>query len=132
MTHHAQPGDSYRASLWLFCVTWHAVRPGLALRARPVADAQGALRRHLAELITGIQSMPEARLCLSDVPEADICRFAAALTGQLRRFGLLVKESESCVLPSKAAHFLLLGLVPAYDGQVIRDNTLWWLAPRAC
>jgi hypothetical protein len=28
--------------------------------------------------------------------------------------------------------FLLLGLVPAYDGQIIRDNTLWWLAPRNC
>jgi hypothetical protein len=42
-----------------------------------------------------------------------------------------VKGTGSCVLPSKAAHFLLLGLVPAYDGKVMRDNTLWWLAPRA-
>src|SRR5262249_22658009 len=106
---------------------WRAFRT-----SRPVADAQGALRRHLAKFITDIQAIPEARLCLSDVPESDIRRFAAALTGRLRRFGLVVKASESCVLPSKAAHFLLLGLVPAYDGHVIRDNTLWWLVPRAC
>jgi hypothetical protein len=106
---------------------WRAFRT-----SRPVADPQGALRRHLAEFIADIQAMPEARLCLSDVPETDIRRFAVALTARLRRFGLTVKGSESCVLPSKTAHFLLLGLVPAYDGQVIRDGTLWWLAPRAC
>jgi hypothetical protein len=106
---------------------WRAFRT-----SRPVADAQGALRRHLAAFIAGIQTIPEARLCLSDVPEADIRRFTAALAAHLRWFGVAVKGSESCVLPSKAAHFLLLGLVPAYDGRVIRDNTLWWLAPRAC
>jgi hypothetical protein len=106
---------------------WRAFRT-----SRPVADAKGALRRHLAGLIADIQAMPEARLCLSEVPESGIRRFAAALAARLRRFALAVKGSGSCVLPSKAAHFLLLGLVPAYDRQVIRDNTLWWLVPRAC
>jgi hypothetical protein len=106
---------------------WRAFRT-----RRPVADAHGTLRRHLAEFISDIQAMPEARPCLSDVSEAGVQRFAVALTARLRRFGLAVKGSESCVLPSKTAHFLLLGLVPAYDGQVIRDSTLWWLAPHAC
>lgn len=106
---------------------WRAFRT-----PRPVADMPGALRRNLAEFITDIQALSEARPCLSDVTEAGIWRFAAALTGRLRRFGLTVKGSESCVLPSKSAHFLLLGLVPAYDGEVIRDSTLWRLAPRAC
>jgi hypothetical protein len=54
---------------------WRAFRT-----SRPVADARGALRRHLAEFIADIQAMPEARLCLSDVPEAGIRRFAAALS----------------------------------------------------
>jgi hypothetical protein len=106
---------------------WRAFRT-----SRPAADAQGALRRHLAEFIADIQVMPGARLCLSDVPEAEVRRFAAVLTARLRRFGLAVKGSDSCVLPSKTAHLLLLGLVPAYDEQVIRDRTLWWLAPHAC
>ena len=44
---------------------------------------------------------------------------------------MALKGTDSCVLPSKTAHFLLLGLVPAFDRQVIRDNVLWWLAPRA-
>jgi hypothetical protein len=106
---------------------WRAFRTG-----RPVAGARDALRRHLVEFIADIQALPEARPCLSDVPEAGIRRFATALTARLRRFGLAVKGSESCVLPSKTAHLLLLGLVPTYDREVIRDRTLWWLAPRAC
>ena len=64
---------------------WRAFRT-----SRPVADAQGALRRHLAGLIADIQAMPSARLCLSDVPEADIRQFAAGLVGRLRRFGVAV------------------------------------------
>ncbi len=106
---------------------WRAFRT-----SRPVADMQGAVRRDLAEFITDIQELPEARPCLSDIPEEGIRRFAAALTSRLRRFGLAVKGSESCVLPSKTAHFLLLGLVPPYDREVICDSTLWWLAPHAC
>jgi hypothetical protein len=105
---------------------WRAFRTN-----RRVADAQGAFRGNLAGLIADIQAMPEAQPCLSEVTEADIRRLAASLTARLRRFGMAVKGSESCVLPSKAAHLLLLGLVPAYDRRIIRDNTLWWLAPRA-
>lgn len=106
---------------------WHAFRTN-----HPPTDMQGALRRNLVGFIADIQALPEARLCLSDVSETEIWRFATALTSRLHQFGLAVKGSESCVLPSKTAHFLLLGLVPPYDREIIRDRTLWWLAPRAC
>jgi hypothetical protein len=106
---------------------WRAFRT-----SRPMADMRGALRRNLTGFITDIQALAEARPCLSDVTEAGIWRFAADLSGRLHRFALAVKGSDSCVLPSKTAHFLLLGLVPPYDREVIRDRTLWWLAPHAC
>jgi hypothetical protein len=61
---------------------WRAFHP-----SRPMPDARGALRQHLADFITDIQAMRESRLCLSDVSEADIRRFAAALIARLRRFG---------------------------------------------
>lgn len=106
---------------------WRAFRTSV----RRVDNPQAELRRHLPAFITDIQAIPEAQPYLSEVPESDIRPLAKALTARLRRFGMAVKGTDSCVLPSKAAHFALLGLVPAFDRQMICDNTLWWLAPRA-
>jgi hypothetical protein len=106
---------------------WKAFR---TYRALPY-DPREVLLRELPAFIADIQAIPDARLCLSDVPEDGIRAFASTLTARLRRLGPVVKQTDSCVLPSKAAHFLLLGLVPAYDQQVIQNDVIWWLAPRA-
>jgi hypothetical protein len=65
------------------------------------------------------------------VPAAEVGPFAAAPAARRRGFGRVVKETESRVLPSKAAHFLLPGLVPAVDREVVQNGTLWRLAPRS-
>jgi hypothetical protein len=96
-----------------------------------VADPERALQQHLPAFIREIQAIPEARSCLSDVPESDIEMLADSLTTLLRRFGMDVKGVDSYVLPSKTAHFLLLGLVPAYDIKVICRGTLSRLASNA-
>jgi hypothetical protein len=44
--------------------------------------------------------------------------------GRLSRFGRDVKGQGSCVLPSKTAHLLLPGFVPAYDLGVIVNTTM--------
>ena len=125
--HDALSGERMQTHLIRGLSRWRAFRTSRPLRF----DPKEALRQQLPAFIYDIQSVVGARMCLSDVPESGIQAFAAALTARLRRFGQDVKETESCVLPSKAAHFLLLGLVPAFDREVIQNKTLWWLAPRA-
>jgi len=106
---------------------WKAFR---TYRALPF-DPRAVLIRELPTFVADIQSIPEARLYLADVPEGGVRAFASALAGRLRRLARVVKLTESCVLPSKAAHFLLLGLVPAFDQKVIQNDVLWKLARRA-
>jgi hypothetical protein len=106
---------------------WRAFRTCRVL----AIDPRIALLDHLWPFIAAIQGMPTARNYLSEISENDIQPFAAELSALLRQFSVAVKGTASPVLASKAAHFLQLGLVPAYDRDVIRDSTLWWLAPRA-
>jgi hypothetical protein len=68
-----------------------------------VENPRAALRQRLAAFVADIRSIPEARLCLSDVPQDEIEALATALTARLRRFGMDVKGVDSCVLPSKTA-----------------------------
>ena len=96
---------------------------------RIVPDPYEAFRHHLPDFISDLQSLPGSTLRLADVEDADIEELATAITRRLLRFGWEVKGVESCVLPSKAAHFLLLGLIPAYDRQIIRDQVLRRLLP---
>jgi hypothetical protein len=104
---------------------WSAFRrPNTAV----VADCYGAFSQNLTQFIMDIQALPGARLRLSEIPEAEIRGFAHQLTRRLLDFGLKVKGVHSCVLPSKTAHFFLLGLVPAYDQRVIRHTVLPRLA----
>jgi hypothetical protein len=107
---------------------WRAFRK---FNRQRVENPRATLRSHLAAFIIDIQSIPEARLRLSDVPDTDIEALATTLTARLRRFGVDVKGVDSCVLPSKTAHLLVLPLVPAYDLYIIRDRTLCRLAPNA-
>jgi hypothetical protein len=106
---------------------WKAFR---TYRALPF-DPRAVLLQELPAFIAHIQAIPDSRLCLADVPESGVRAFASALTVRLRRLAQVVKLTQSCVLPSKAAHFLLLGLVPAFDQQVIQNEVLWKLARRA-
>jgi len=96
-----------------------------------VENPRAALRQNLASFLLDIQAIPEARLRLGDVSDSDIQTPAVAVTSRLRRFGRDVKGRDSCVLPSKTAHFVLLPLIPAYDLHMIRDRTLCKLAPTA-
>jgi hypothetical protein len=91
---------------------WRAFRRPNTAR---VGDWYGAFRRHLTHFILDVQGLPGARLCLSEIPGAEIRRFARALADRLVAFGVDAKGVDSCVLPSKTAHFFLLGLIPAYD-----------------
>jgi hypothetical protein len=99
---------------------------------RRVDSPQAALRQHLAAFIADIQAIPEAQLFLVDVPESDIEALASAVTYRLVRFAMDVKGVDSPVLPSKAAHLLLLPFIPAFDRLVICNEVLRNLAPNAC
>ncbi len=100
---------------------WSAFRrPNTAV----VADRYAAFRQHLTPFILEVQNLPGASLYLSEIPETEICGFARGLTQRLVQFGMDVKGVHSCVLPSKTAHFFLLGLVPAYDRRIIRHTVL--------
>src|SRR5262249_13209668 len=117
--------DDLLSHLTLALDHWSAFRSSIATCGR---NPRLALRRHIARLILDVRAMPGARPCLSDVAEGAIEQFARTLAERLRQFGRAVKGVDSCVIGSKAAHFFLLGLVPAYDGQVIRDSVLPRLA----
>jgi hypothetical protein len=100
---------------------WSAFRP-LGSERRTTAEA--ALCERLPEFIADVQALPNAQLHLSEVPDDDIWPLAQALEARLSRFGREVKGQGSCVLPSKTAHLLLPGFVPAYDIGVIVNTTM--------
>lgn len=97
---------------------WSAFRP---LKSAGRATAEAALRERLPALIADVQALQYSRLHLSEVPGNGIWPLAQALEARLSRFGQDVKGQGSCVLPSKTAHLLLPGFVPAYDIGVIRN-----------
>jgi hypothetical protein len=100
---------------------WSAFRP---LRSKRREAAQAALCERLPEFIADVQALPNARLHLSDMPDDSIWPLAQTLEARLSRFGREVKGQGSCVLPSKTAHLLLPGFVPAYDIGVIVNSTM--------
>ena len=100
---------------------WSAFRP---LQSERREAAQAALCKHLPEFIADVQALPNARLHLTDVPDEGVWPLAQALEARLSRFGRDVKGQGSCVLPSKTAHLLLPGFVPAYDLGVIVNTTM--------
>jgi hypothetical protein len=71
-----------------------------------------------------IQGLPHTKLHLSDVLDDGIWPLAQALEARLSQFGREVKGQGSCVLPSRTAHLLLPGLVPAYDIGVVVKTTM--------
>jgi hypothetical protein len=121
---HAEAIEDNRLRRYLIASLsyWQAFRRPNTAR---VGDWYAAFRRHLTRFILDVQGLPGARLCLSEISAAEIRRFAGALADRLVAFGLDAKGVNSCVLPSKTAHFFLLGLIPAYDQSVIRN----WVLP---
>jgi hypothetical protein len=104
---------------------WSAFRSSISTLTHAPSRA---IRHRMADLVLGIQRLQGARLHLSDVHHREIGRFAEQLAILLRQFARDIKGTDSCVLTSKAAHFYLLGLIPAYDQRVIRNEVLPKLA----
>jgi hypothetical protein len=100
---------------------WSAFRP---LESERRATAEAVLREQLPDFIADVQGLATAQLHLSAVQADGIRPLAQALEMRLSRFGREVKGQKSCVLPSKTAHLLLPGFVPAYDIGVIKNTTM--------
>lgn len=93
-------------------------------------EIRSALIEHLPCFIADLQRMPQARLRLSDVPEHEIKELAQSVGMRMKQFGKDVKGLESPVLPSKTAHLLLTGCLPAFDQKVAKNTTLSSLIAR--
>ncbi len=96
-----------------------------AFRGSSHSEAKAALVEHLPSYLADLQAMQGACLRLSDVAEDAIERLACAVKARMQKFGEDVKGQGSCVLPSKTAHLLLPGYLPAYDKEVAVNTTLY-------
>jgi hypothetical protein len=104
---------------------WSAFR-GKAARSGAPATLWGRaekFRRLFPSFVVSIQSIaPRPRLSL--MTKAELYRFAANVPACFAQFAKAIKGSDSDVLPSKAAHLALPGLVPAFDQARIRGLVL--------
>jgi hypothetical protein len=96
-----------------------------AFRGSSHTEAKAALVEQLPGYLADLQAMPGACPQLADVAEEAIERLAYAVEARMQKFGEDVKGQGSCVLPSKTAHLLLPGYLPAYDKEVAVNTTLY-------